>query len=392
MDFDDDVVVAYFLLQQQATNAIAAFIAVDSRPVVDNDSEDDDDIYPLQKRRRLKEKMRGLREIMSDQFNYSGGQTKPLQKKNVLSDLFADPNRNYSKLLLGIFGWEFFALHNQCRENINSPRSINAAHKYPCKHDSYTRLYQMLEWLRRVTPCRTSEFTLGWAKTSCNDDIPHVLKSVINNLENQIEWPDAATRVNWASEHTGVFHGNIGIGDIKETEIEKPKNLALERATWSGKMQCNTLKTLSVISRDGKIIFMITGIPGGRNDRDIWTSCELYLERDRFFSIGEWIAFDGAFRGDGPNIVSYNDIRGDPDRELFNSIFTEVRKYIENSYGRVAMWFPILGNAMKRWTYNHTLFKLTVMATYRLHNWLMHIRGLNYNPSTNPNSLFTRFY
>jgi hypothetical protein len=44
---------------------------------------------------------------------------------------------------------------------------------------------------------------------------------------------------------------------------------------------------------------MIAEIAGGRNDRNIWTSCELYLDMDCFFSIGEWIAFDGAFRGDG---------------------------------------------------------------------------------------------
>lgn len=205
-------------------------------------------------------------------------------------------------------------------------------------------------------------------------------------------WPDAPTRAIWASEYPGVFRGNIGIGDIKETEIEKPKDPVLERATWSGKMQCNTLKTFSIIARNGKIIFMMSGIPGGRNDRDIWTSSVLYLNSGLYFSHGKWVAFDGAFRGDGPNIVSFNDIQGDEGRILFNLIFQEGRKFIENQYNRVALWFPILGNGQRRCSHCHSLFRYTVMVTYRLHNWILNIRNLNYDPATDPNSLFARYY
>lgn len=329
---------------------------------------------------------------MADQLNQRAGPTLPLQKDTVLDKLFADPNRNYAKVILGLEGWEFFALHNQLLASIDSPRDPTATHERMCKHDSYHRLYNCLEWLHSANSCRAREYTLGWAKSSCNEDIPHVLKAVISHLGNQIEWPDVATRALWANEHTGVFRGNIGIGDIKESEIDKPKDPELERATWSGKMLCNTLKTFCIIARNGRVIFKLTGIPGGRNDRDVWTSCTLYLQSGVFFSPGEWVAFDGGFRGDGPNICSYNDIAGDVDRELFNSTFTEVRKYIENLYGRVGMWFPILGNSQKRWIHSHKLFSFTVMATYCMHNWLMHIRGLNYNPATNPNSLFTRYY
>ena len=76
--------------------------------------------------------------------------------------------------------------------------------------------------LHSVTSCRKGEYEVGWTKTSVNDDIPHVLKSIINGLDSQMEWPDVATRQIWASEHNGVFRGNIGFGDVKETAINKP--------------------------------------------------------------------------------------------------------------------------------------------------------------------------
>lgn len=88
-----------------------------------------------------------------------------------------------------------------------------------------------------------------------------------------------------------------------------------------------------------------------------------------------------------------HDIEGDENRQLFNLTFQEGRKFIENKYGRTSvLWFPILGNAQKRWNFGHDLFKYTVMACYRLHNWMMRIRNLDYDPSTDPNSLFVRYY
>ena len=156
-------------------------------------------------------------------------------------------------------------------------------------------------------------------------------------------------------------------------------------------MQCNTYKTLSVISRCGEVIYLLTGIPGGRNDREVWTSCDLYLNPHNYFSPGEWLAVDGGFIGDGPTIHSYNDMRNDEDKADFNMVFTEVRKQVENTFGRVQMWFPIHGNLKKRWDCGQKLFKFTVKASFLMHNWIMRIRNLNYCPSTNPNYLYIRY-
>ncbi len=109
-DDDDDVAVAYFPLQQMFATSAAASVALDSRPpnAIFYHSEDNDDILPLQKRCRLKKRMIGLRTTMADQCHYTGGPTQPLQRELVLAKLFADPNRNYAKIIIGFFGWEFF--------------------------------------------------------------------------------------------------------------------------------------------------------------------------------------------------------------------------------------------------------------------------------------------
>jgi len=318
--------------------------------------------------------------------------SQPLEFKEPLDSVFRDEGRNYCKLITGLYGWEFTRLANHLDELISRPRCKTSTKKRKCKHNNQHRLYFGLDWLHSCPKLKKQEFNSGWAKSSVHEDIPHVLKALVDGLAGYISWPDAATRERWADQSEGIFSGCIGILDITETEIEKPKDPVWERETWSGKMKCNTLKTLTVISKAGEVIFILTGIPGGRSDRDIWTSCDLYLNAGEYFSEGEWIASDGGFMGDGNIMMSHNDIAGDEDKALFNMIFTEMRKQVENQYGRIAMWFPILGNCKKRWNYNLTLFKLTVLATYHLHNWIMVVRGLNYDPSTNPRYLFSRYF
>ena len=92
-------------------------------------------------------------------------------------------------------------------------------------------------------------------------------------------------------------------------------------------------------------------------------------------------------------MVSYTaaELRADPDgvRANFNTAFTEFRKGVENSYGRVQMWFPILGNSKSKWNYDHITLNYSVHACSRLHNWLMHARHLNYDPTADPKYLFT---
>ena len=79
----------------------------------------------------------------------------------------------------------------------------------------------------------------------------------------------------------------------------------------------------------------------------------------------------------------------DGSKAAFNLAFTEYRKGVENSYGRLQTWFPTVGNNKSKWNYDHTTLMLTIHACTRLHNWIMQERKLNYNPTTDPAYLFT---
>lgn len=246
----------------QQTQQIIKSIAVDSCPpnLFCDSEEEEEKLYPLLKRNRQEDV---FQQTMAYQCQYHQSPSLPLHKETPLDKVFRDPNRNYSKICMGLYGWEFFALHDHVRASISQPRKRDATKRRRAKHNTQHRLYFALNWLHDATTFRRGEMDMGWAKSSCNDDLPHVLKAISHNLDDFIAWPDAEKRAQLASEHTGVFAGNIAILDITETEIDKPDDPELERATWSGKMKCNTLKTLAVVLRSGEVIFLLTGIPGG---------------------------------------------------------------------------------------------------------------------------------
>jgi hypothetical protein len=58
------------------------------------------------------------------------------------------------------------------------------------------------------------QFDAGWSKSALAEDLPHVLEAIIEGLDNEVSWPDAAERATLAQEHPGIFHNCIGIVDI----------------------------------------------------------------------------------------------------------------------------------------------------------------------------------
>jgi hypothetical protein len=132
-----------------------------------------------------------------------------------------------------------------------------------------------------------------------------------------------------------------------------------------------------------EIIYMMTGWGGVHSDKEMWTESTLYLYRGRFLTLEEVIAADGGFRGDGPCIYSWDNPGNDPAKQAYNVAFNEVRKYKENSYGRIKASFPILGRARLRFDSSAEVKVLTIHAAFRLHNVLMAARGVDYNPLVN---------
>jgi hypothetical protein len=69
-----------------------------------------------------------------------------------------------------------------------------------------------------------------------------------------------------------------------------------------------------------------------------------------------------------------------------------VRQGVENSYGRVGLCFPLLGNNKKKLPYSEQVLFLAICATARLYNWIMDSKNLSYSATESPEELFRNYY
>lgn len=115
------------------------------------------------------------------------------------------------------------------------------------------------------------------------------------------------------------------------------------------------------------------------------------MNSGEFFSENEKLAADGGFQGDGPLLISYSKV-DDRDKALYNVAFKEVRVGIENAFGRVQMWFPILGRAKQYWPYDEEMLELAVGAATKLHNWMIRNRKLSYNAADSTRNFHRDMY
>jgi hypothetical protein len=231
---------------------------------------------------------------------------------------------------------------------------------------------------------RSREADTGYAKSSVHEDLVHVLHAIVEGLDEHLSWPDENRRRELAVVFPGILNGCIGVGDVKEYEIKKLKDSIKEKRSWSGKKKINSYKMLSVMDHTGRYIFLRICL--GKNDGEVFTGSPLYFQEGQFFSDDQWVSSDGAFEGDGRFLCSYRNPGND------NLAFREVRQGVENSYGRVGMWFPLLGNNKKKLPYSETVLFLAIHAAARLHNWIMDTENLSYSAIESPAGLFRNYY
>jgi len=130
----------------------------------------------------------------------------------------------------------------------------------------------------------------------------------------------------------------------------------------------------------------------GANDREVYTSSPLYLHEGDYFSGEEFVAADGAFEGDGRFHCSYKNPGNDEVKKIFNLTWREVRTGVENSYSRVAAWFPLLGNNKRKLNYSEHMLILAVQAAVRLHNFIMNTDNLSYAAYESAEMVFQQYY
>ena len=127
----------------------------------------------------------------------------------------------------------------------------------------------------------------------------------------QIVWPDAARRAELAGvigEFCEEWSALQMSGNMKSTN----RRIKKERKTWSGKKKVNSWKKFSIMDYTGRYIYVYVGL--AKNDREMFTSLPLYLQRGYWFSDGEFIAADGGFEGDGPVRASFKNPGADTNK------------------------------------------------------------------------------
>lgn len=368
-----------------------------------------EDAKTTRRKRKRNEEERTFQPLMKTILNnpaFHQAPLYPLERKEMIAQLLLDQNRNYSKTFTNLYSWELLELADLLKDKIEEPRNTiwrkkrkrnnykdpERSKKRACNHDYIHRTFFCLEWLANGCEFKKTEFYSGWSKSSLNEDIPHVLRAIVDELDDEIKWPDADERAGLARESPGIFEKCVGICDIMEHPIVKSKDSEIEHRTFSGKEGSNTYMTFAVIDRHGYFRYVHTGIEGRRNDREAYVSLPLYMQRGEYFSGSQFLAADGGFDGDGPIQMSHRSIGGDADKALYNLAFKEVRMQVENAFGRVQEWFGILGNRCKKWHYDRDLLILAVHAAARLHNWMLTNRDLSYNIQSNPNYIYRGYH
>jgi hypothetical protein len=126
-----------------------------------------------------------------------------------------------------LHGWQFFLLADHLKDLIENPRlhpdgtrPANNIHS-KCKLDHFHRLYYCLKWLNDGNFYKTQEADIGYGKSSIHEDTIHVLQAIVEGLEDEIQWPDAEKRQELAAVFPGMFHGCIGVADVKEYQVVK---------------------------------------------------------------------------------------------------------------------------------------------------------------------------
>jgi hypothetical protein len=101
-------------------------------------------------------------------------------------------------------------------------------------HDRFHCLLFCLKWLNDGNFYCTRETETGWGKSSLHEDTSHVLRGIVEGLDGELQWPYEEQRRELSSVFPGIFHGCIGVSDMKEYQVMKYKDCERERRMWHG--------------------------------------------------------------------------------------------------------------------------------------------------------------
>jgi hypothetical protein len=82
---------------------------------------------------------------------------------------------------------------------------------------------------------RSREADTGYTKSSVQRDLVLALHAIEEGLDEHLTQPDENHRHELAAVFSEILRGCIRVGDVKEYEIEKPKDAVKEKGSWSEK-------------------------------------------------------------------------------------------------------------------------------------------------------------
>ncbi len=89
----------------------------------------------------------------------------------------------------------------------------------------------------------------------------------MKGLDDQLQWPDVEKTQELAAVFPGMFHGCVGVEDVKEYQVVKYLDHVKERRSWSEKKKINSYKLLSI--KDHSRHYMLTQVCLGENKHEV---------------------------------------------------------------------------------------------------------------------------
>jgi hypothetical protein len=68
---------------------------------------------------------------------------------------------------------------------------------------------------------RTREAETGIGKSTIHEDTVHVLDTIVEGLDDQLQWPDVEKRQDLAAVFPGMFCGCVVVANVKEYPVVK---------------------------------------------------------------------------------------------------------------------------------------------------------------------------
>ena len=219
----------------------------------------------------------------------------------------------------------------------------------------------------------------GIASGSVLNLIERTVSAILEYKNEVLRWPDEEER-NEIAEHVynrAGFVNCVGVIDGTHFPLEfKPTLKGEEYYTRKGNYAVHGLIVSDHLAR---IRWIKVGWAGSVHDNRVWSTCDLNLFRDRFFSKRQYLLGDSAFKPSSVMIPSFKKpyrAQLSPQKEYFNTKLAQVRIRSEHCIGVLKARFQYLKRCRVIIKNKRTMVRLLryIISACILHNLVIEDR------------------